>query len=145
MTTADHPAVLALWRDTPGIGLDADCDSRAGLRRYLTRNPGMSFVACDGSDFVGAVLSGHDGRRGYLHHLAVAVTHRGRGIARTLVSRCLAALVRVRIPKCNIFVMRHNRTGRAFWSRIGWVAREDLIFMQARTNGLSARTGRCCG
>ena len=143
MTTADHPAVFALWRDTPGVGLDADCDSRAGLRRYLARNPGLSLVACERGRIVGAVLSGHDGRRGYLHHLVVAETYRGRGIARTLVTRCLTGLARVRIAKCNIFVMRHNRSGRAFWARIGWAAREDLILMQARTNGPTAQAGRC--
>ena len=143
MTIADHPAVFALWSDTPGVGLDTDCDSQAGIRRYLARNPGLSFVACDDGDIVGAVLSGHDGRRGYLHHLAVAEAYRRRGIARALVSRCLAALARVRIPKCNIFVMRRNRAGQAFWARIGWTARADLVFMQARTSGPAARAGRC--
>ncbi len=81
MTVADYEAVSALWRVTPGLGLGAS-DAREPIGRYLERNPGSSFVARIAGEVVGAVLCGHDGRRGYLHHLAVAVRCRGRGVGR---------------------------------------------------------------
>ena len=74
---ADYEAVLRLWQDTEGVGLN-ESDDRCHVRIYLRRNPGMSFVAQHGGEIVGAVLCGHDGRRGYLHHLAVAKAHRKR-------------------------------------------------------------------
>jgi N-acetylglutamate synthase len=136
MTIRDYDAVIDLWRGMPGIGLDADCDSRKGIARYLKRNPGLSFVACAKKGvIVGAVLSGHDGRRGYLAHLAVAPEVRKQGIGRALVARCLRALARHHIPKCNIFVFRSNVRGRGFWLREGWNLRRDLDVLQHKTAG----------
>ncbi len=135
--------MVALWESTPGVGLDPESDSLAGLRRYLTRNAGMSFVACIGGRIVGAVLSGHDGRRGYLHHLAVDASCRRLGIGSALVRHCLAVLARAGISKCSIFVMRRNRAGRAFWTRMGWNSRADVVLMQARPVAAGA-CGRGC-
>jgi N-acetylglutamate synthase len=133
MTARDRGAVLAFWQDIRGIGLDDDCDSPSGLLRYLKRNPGSSFVAYDEGTLVGAVLSGHDGRRGYLHHLAVAASHRKLGIGKALVARCFQSLAKQHIPKCNIFLFRSNAAGRAFWQHTGWKLREDLSLLQKET------------
>ena len=135
MTLRDYPAVMALWRGTSGIGLDDVTDSRAGVGRYLRRNPRMCFVACEGAAIVGAVLSGHDGRRGYLHHLAVAESHRRYGLGKALVSACLQSLERQHIPKCNIFVLRSNRSGKAFWRHGGWTLRPNIDLLQHGTGG----------
>ena len=70
LTIESYDAVLALWKQCEGVGL-SDADSKEGIQRYLDRNPGMSFVATASGVVVGAVLAGHDGRRGYVHHLAV--------------------------------------------------------------------------
>jgi len=133
MRARDFDAVISLWRGIPGIGLDEDCDSRAGITRYLKRNPGLSFVALVEGVIVGAVLSGHDGRRGYLHHLAVAASHRKHGIGRALTLRCLQVLEKQGIPKCNIFLFRSNAAGRAFWKHHGWNLRHDLSVLQKKT------------
>ena len=136
MQTDDLDAALTLWRATPGIGLHDDSDSPEALRAYLRRNPDLSVVARDSAgQLVGAVLCGHDGRRGYLHHLAVAEPMRSRGIARALVAECLNGLRRRGIPKCNAFVISSNTDGRAFWQRLGWVERDDLELAQKSTGG----------
>lgn len=129
----DYDGVAALWRGTPGIGLDDECDSRRGIARYLRRNPGLSFVAIARGRVVGAVLCGHDGRRGYLHHLTVTPAWRGRGAGAALVAACLTALGHHGIPKCNIFLFRANRRGRVFWRHVGWKLRKDLQVMQRVT------------
>ncbi len=133
LTPRDYDAVTALWGSVSGIGLDDNCDSRRGVARYLKRNAGLSFVACADDVVVGAVLSGHDGRRGYLHHLAVAKSHRRTGIGKALVSRCLRALARQHIPKCNIFLFRSNARGRSFWQHNAWNLRSDLSVLQKMT------------
>ncbi len=129
MRLADYDAVLALWRACEGIGL-SEADRRPGIAAYLRRNRNMSFVAVAAGRIVGAVLCGHDGRRGYLHHLAVARTWRRRGIGRALVDAALARLGKAGIVKCNLFLYDHNAVGREFWRRHGWSARPDLVFMQ---------------
>lgn len=133
MVAGDYDAVVSLWRGMSGIGLDDDSDSRPGITRYLKRNPGLSFVALAQGAIVGAVLSGHDGRRGYLHHLAVAATHRKLGIGKALTLRCLRALEKQGVPKCNIFLFRSNSKGRAFWTHNGWNLRRDLSVLQKKT------------
>ena len=62
------------------------------ITQYLERNPGMSFVALSSGKVVGVTLAGHDGRRGYIHHLAVHPDFRRQGLASRLVNRCIEAL-----------------------------------------------------
>jgi len=131
---ADYDGAMALWTATPGIGLDSDgADSAEQVRSYLARNPGLSFVARVGGRIVGAVLCGHDGRRGYMHHLAVDAEHRGNGIGRTLAGRCLAALEAAGIQRCNIFIYSDNEEGKAFWARSGWSTYDGLTLMCMNT------------
>ena len=138
MLPDDFPEVRALWAATKGVGLDAS-DEREWIIAYLQRNPGLSLVARDetraaGNNIVGAVLCGHDGRRGDLVHLAVAMEYRRRGIGRRLVEECLARLRDVGILKCNIRVYWHNAEAQAFWQRLGFAVRDDLAVMQRRTS-----------
>jgi N-acetylglutamate synthase len=127
----DFDAVIALWRRTEGVGLN-ESDTRRANTAYLRRNPKLSFVAEKDGRIIGAVLCGHDGRRGYLHHLAVSKRHRGRGIGRRLVNACLAKLRQAGIPKCNIFIFASNAEGMKFWTRTGWSLRTELRLMQIR-------------
>jgi len=129
MTLADFEAVFRLWQNTEGIGL-GESDTRPGIAGYLKRNPGMSFVARCGTEVIGAVLCGHDGRRGYLHHLAVARAFRKQGLGSALVQACLERLAALGIPKCNLFLFADNADGEAFWRHTGWATRADLAVMQ---------------
>ena len=129
-TAADTPLALTLWKSSEGIGLSS-ADEPQYIAGYLARNPGMSFTAWDGETLVGAVLCGHDGRRGYLHHLAVDRAYRGQGIGRALVDRCHAALQALGIEKVHIFVYRDNEAALAFWKGAYYVEREELVLLSA--------------
>ena len=131
-TPDDSVEVLSFWEDMPGVGLN-ESDTPNELRKFLDRNPGLSLVAREGNAIVGAVLCGHDGRRGYLHHLAVATEYRGQGIATQMIDRCLSKLRLLGIQKCNVFVYDDNEDGQTFWQRRGFAKRVDLRVMQTRT------------
>jgi ribosomal protein S18 acetylase RimI-like enzyme len=137
---ADYGRVMKLWKKTEGIGLN-ESDTRAAVAAFLRRNPGMSAVAVSGGRVVGAILCGHDGRRGYLHHLAVAKGRRRRGLGRSLVAFCLHELHSAGIPKCNLFLFSDNHAGKVFWRRLGWQVRPDLRLVQ-RASAPSCVTGR---
>jgi len=128
-TTADVEPALDLWRRSEGLGMRGAADTVAGIERYLERNPGGSFVARDGETLVGAVLCGHDGRRGYLHHLAVAASHRRRGIGRSLMRECLERLKADGIDRCHLFVRTGNAAAERFWMHEGWLRRDDIVMM----------------
>jgi putative acetyltransferase len=119
MTLRDYLQVKRIWREAEGLSLGAE-DSRGGIAIYLRRNPGLCFVASAGGKVVGAVLCGHDGRRGILRHLAVVPAQRGRGVARALVAASLAGLRRQGVTRCNLYVMDGNRAARKFWLRLGF-------------------------
>lgn len=129
MQLADFDEVTALWQRTEGIGLN-ESDAEEATRRYLERNPELSAVAIEDGRIVGAVLCGHDGRRGYLHHLAVAREHRNAGIATRMLRHCFDRLAEAHIPKCNIFLFDDNAEGAAFWLHAGWSKRGDLRVLQ---------------
>ena len=74
----------------------------------------------------GSLMAGHDGRRGYIQHLAVAPDRRRCGIGKELLGRCLAALLDVGIVKSHVHVLKHNRTGIDFWTRLGYVERDEI-------------------
>jgi ribosomal protein S18 acetylase RimI-like enzyme len=124
MRPDDHPEMIGLMHRTPGVSV-RDADTPEGLRRFLARNPGLSFVAERNGRLVGCLMGGHDGRRGHLHHLAVDAGCRRLGIASELVEHCLAALEREGIHKTHIDVYRDNAAGNAFWRAAGWGRRDD--------------------
>lgn len=126
------PARL-LWARTEGLGLSA-ADDPPQLLRYLARNPGTSFVAVAGSSLVGTVLCGHDGRRGLLHHPAVAPAMRRQGLGRSLVRAALAGLRAEDIDKCHLMVFGDHRDGPSFWLEAGAVRRTDLQLLSLPVN-----------
>ena len=126
MKLEDYENIHSLWKSIEGIGLHDDSDSKGGIANYLERNPGLSFVALDRGKIVGAVLCGHDSRRGYLHHLAVAETCRKKGIGKALVERVIEQLRSLGIHKCHLFVFCSNNDAQEFWRKIGWKERLDL-------------------
>jgi N-acetylglutamate synthase len=125
MTIGDYAEVFDLWHRSEGVGL-SDGDSRENIQQYLDRNPGMSFVALMDNNIVGAVLAGHDGRRGYIYHLAVDSHHRKQGIGRNLVDHCVNVMAESGIKKCHIFIFNENAAGIAFWKSIEWSPRSDI-------------------
>jgi N-acetylglutamate synthase len=118
----DYDAAVELWKRVEGLDV-AEGDDRENIRRFLKQNAGLSRVAAEGSTIVGAVLCGHDGRRGYIYHLAVDPKCQGRGLGKRLIDECLAGLKRVGLERANILVAKDNPRGLEFWRRSGW---EDL-------------------
>ena len=128
MTILDYERIYKLWSTTEGMGLRSIDDSKAGIERFLKRNPRTSFVAEVGREIVGAIICGHDGRRGYIYHLAVKENLRGKGIGRQLAARACQALKDEGITRCGLFVYVENDIGKNFWLSQGWATRPDLVY-----------------
>ena len=71
MKEEDYDKVYSLWKTIKGFGIRSMDDSREGIKRFLKRNPTTSVVALADDEVVGAILCGHDGRRGCFYHVCV--------------------------------------------------------------------------
>jgi len=124
MTVEDLAAAREMWSHTPGVEL-AEGDKVEELESYLQRNWNLSQVAFFENKLIGAILVGHDGRRGILYHLAVNEGHRGKGIGRKLAENGLCALRSDGVSRALLLVDRENNNRSHFWKSLGW---ESLSF-----------------
>ena len=128
MTIEDYDQVHALWMTIRGFRIRSIDDSREGVARFLRRNPSTSVVAVMDGKVVGAILCGHDGRRGCLYHVCVQEAYRRMGIGKAMVVACMNALRAEEISKVSLIAFTKNDVGNAFWRCIGWTKREDLNY-----------------
>ena len=123
MNATDYDQLRELWSRCEGL---SQLDSRSQVETLLQYHPGLSLVVRDEENLVAAILAGHDGRRGYLYHLAVDEAYRQQGLARRLVQHCLDQLKAAGIPRCTVFVYQENEEASQFWKSLGWRQRPEL-------------------
>ncbi|WP_413285920.1 GNAT family N-acetyltransferase [Vibrio sp. MA40-2] len=125
MVIADYDQVIKLWSAIEAMRL-RDADSRESIERYLSLNPGLSFVAERPGQVVGTILVGSDGRRGYVQHLAVHESERGAGIGKQLIVSAISALESIGISKTHLFVANDNINAQQFYESSGWFSRDEV-------------------
>ena len=124
---ADYDATVSLWKEAglvlrPGDDLD-------GIRLKLQRDPDIFLVAMEGSEVVGSVMGGWDGRRGWIYHLAVRPVHQRRGIAKALIRELEVRLKARGAKRLNAQVYRSNTASLRFFSACGYEVRSDLVMI----------------
>lgn len=134
MTIDDYEGVYRLWMQIKGFGIRTVDDSRAGVEKFLRRNPDTSVVCERDGKIVGAILCGHDGRRGCLYHVCVDPAYRLQGIGKSMVVFAMEALHKEGISKVSLIAFTQNDIGNAFWKEIGWTRREDLNYYDFTLN-----------
>ena len=134
MTEADYEQVYDLWMGIHGFGIRSIDDSKEGVARFLKRNPTTSMVAVVDERIVGAILCGHDGRRGCFYHVCVHKDYRKHGIGKAMAVACMRALQEEEINKVSLVAFQNNETGNHFWKDAGWTFREDLNYYDFTLN-----------
>lgn len=134
MTVGDYENVYALWKTIKGFGIRSIDDSREGVERFVRRNPTTSIVAEENGEVIGAILCGHDGRRGCFYHVCVKEEHRKRGVGKKMVEAAMEALKKEKISKVNLIAFQTNQVGNRFWSSMGWSFREDVNYYEFNLN-----------
>lgn len=137
MDINDYEQVYKLWSSTAGMGMRLIDDSYEGISKFLLRNPTTNFVVENDNDIIGVVLCGHDGRRGYIYHLAVTTEYRCKGIGQLLVEHVLDALRCEGINKVALVVYDSNELGNSFWEAAGFTKRDDLVYRNRSLNDLN--------
>ena len=134
MTTDDYEEVHNLWMSIHGFAIRSIDDSKEGVERFIRRNPKTSVVAVSDGKIVGAILCGHDGRRGCMYHVCVHEDYRKHGIGKSMAVACMRALQAEQINKVNIVAFKSNELGNHFWKEEGWNFRDDLNYYDFTLN-----------
>lgn len=128
MKLTDYEESYGLWTTTPGMGLRSLDDSKQGIAKFLERNPNTNFICRVDGLLVGVILCGHDGRRGYIYHAVVDQNHRRKGLGQELVDSVISSLDKEEIKKVALVVYSDNEKGNDFWSKLGFIKRDDLFY-----------------
>lgn len=134
MKIEDYDQVFELWSSINGFAIRSIDDSREGVDIFLKRNPTTSVVAIADGKVVGAILCGHDGRRGCLYHVCVHKKYRRHGIGKAMVVFCMEALQKEKINKVSLIAFTKNDIGNAFWNSMHWTKRLDLNYYDFTLN-----------
>lgn len=124
----DYDGTIALWNSVEGVEI-CEGDSREEIAEYLKRNPGLSRVAEADGKIVGVALCGHDGRRGWIYHLAVAQAYRRQKVGKLLMDACVEGLRKAGLKRAIILVAGDNLPGHQFWLQNGWEDIDGAIAM----------------
>ena len=98
--------------------------------------PSVQEHCLKGKKIVGVIMSGHDGRRGYIHHTAVSQNFQRQGIGTNLVNTAMSALEKEGITKVAFVVFEKNKNGNLFWESLGFTARNDLTYRNKAISNL---------
>ena len=134
MTISDYEQVYDLWKTIKGFAMRSVDDSKEGVSSFLNRNPKTSVVAVEDDKVVGAILCGHDGRRGCMYHVCVHPEYRRKGIGKEMVVYAMKRLQEEGINKVALIAFTSNDIGNTFWKQIGWTKREDLNYYDFTLN-----------
>jgi ribosomal protein S18 acetylase RimI-like enzyme len=123
----DYWGVRTLWK-AAGLLLSLS-DEKEELHRMLKDYPELFLVAEIDTRPVGTVLGSFDGRRGYIHHLAVLPELHGRGIGTALLNTLENRYRAMKAVKIHLFIETSNSDVESYYHKHGWHRRDDLIMM----------------
>lgn len=109
--------LIKFWKSIEGLYTNDD-DDYGNFKNYLKRNPKLNFIVLHENRTIATIKCSHDGRRGYIHHLAVKREYRGKGIAKELIDKCLNNLRDKGIKKIRVFVLDNNEEAILFWKHV---------------------------
>ena len=123
----DYNGIVRLWK-LAGLELRPG-DERGQIRKKLRRDPELFLVAEENGSFVGTVLGSWDGRRGWIHHLAIRPSRQRTGLGTLLIKEVEKRMRKKGVLKVNAIVYRTNKKSIDFFKKNGYEHhKEDLFF-----------------
>lgn len=119
--------VIELWRKA-GISVSSS-DTKEELEKMHLRNPHLFLLGVIKENIVGVVMGGYDGRRGYIHHLAIDPEYQKKGYGRLMIGELIKKFRKLGVHKIHLFIEKNNKEVVKFYQNLDWEIREDLIMM----------------
>ncbi|MHA1486892.1 MAG: GNAT family N-acetyltransferase, partial [Promethearchaeota archaeon] len=122
-----YDEVVGLWRK---VGVEiVSSDTIDEVTRVLNRNPDLFLIGKLHEKVIAVVIGAFDGRRGYVHHLAVDPDYQKMGYGKTIMEALIEQFRTKNIQKVHLFIEKSNKSVIKFYSNLGWDMRVDLIMM----------------
>ena len=123
----DYPKIINIW-EKAGINIGSS-DTKEEIEKILKRNPDLVLVGKLNHIIIAVVLGGYDGRRGYVHHLAVDPDYQRKGYGKKLMDELMQRFKKMRVHKVHLFIEKYNSSVINFYKQLGWEIRDDLVMM----------------
>ena len=129
MIEEDLELVRQLWIEC-GFTL-TESDTIAELKRMINHNPDLCFVLkkVEDDSIIGAVLGGFDGRRGWIHHLAIHPQYQKKGLGKKIMNKIIGTFEEKKVLKVKLEVLENNKAVIEFYTNLGWDIRPELTTM----------------
>ncbi len=124
---SDYENAIKIWQKA-GIHLSAS-DRKDEIDKMLKHNPNLCLALENNNQMIGLVLGGFDGRRGWIHHLAVLPEFQGKGYGKLLMDELISRFKNMNIVKVKLEVVEDNRKVIEFYKHLGWDERPEIITM----------------
>ena len=129
MKEKDLSKVQDIWR---AVNIELTySDKHEELVKMIKYNPGLCLVLKDTlkKKILGAVLGGFDGRRGWIHHLAIHPSIQGKKYGSLMMDELLQRFKERNVAKLKIEIFKSNKEVIDFYKKLGWDHRTDLSTM----------------
>jgi len=101
-----YDEVIQLWRNA-GLGVSSS-DSKGEVEKMLNRNPDLFLIGTLKDKVVAVVMGTFDGRRGYVHHLAIDPTYQRQGYGTKIMTKLNETFRQKGIHKIHLFIEKQN-------------------------------------
>jgi ribosomal protein S18 acetylase RimI-like enzyme len=119
--------IITLW-EKAGISVGST-DSEMEIKKMLNMNPNLFLIGKLKGNIIAVVMGGFDGRRGYVHHLAVDPIHQRKGYGKMIMDELINQFRRNGVHKVHLFIEKNNQDVVNFYKNLGWQTRDDLTMM----------------
>lgn len=124
----DYSKVMGIW-DKAGKGIRVGVsDTQGEIEKKLLRDPELFLVAEINGEIIGTIMGGFDGRRGFIYHVAVMASFRGKGIGTRLMNEVENRLRSKGCIRCHLLVNNDNWYAKGFYEEHGWKPLEDTPY-----------------
>lgn len=125
--SSDYKEIMELWKSAGLIVSLSDNQEELEKLAFKTDN---KFILLELENrIIGTVICAHDGRRGYIHHLAVLPEFQKNGFGNQLMDEAIKHYKSLKTVKTHIFIEKSNSKVVDFYKHIDFKIRDDLILM----------------
>ena len=119
--------IIDLWKRS-GIEVSSS-DTRDEIAKMLKRNPDLILIGKENEKVIAVVMGAFDGRRGYVHHLAIDPDYQKKNYGKKMMAKLIDKFHIKKVHKVHLFIEKSTKEVVDFYRKLGWEVRDDLIMM----------------